>query len=132
MLDIAPGTSVQTIYLTIPGGVPGHDFEVPGDLEPWQFSASMGSSGLVDCTYEGYAGRIYCPFELSPAELGTVQELFAYVNDCPYHFYHNPQVSILEPVPVCTSSLGPSECSSAGGEYVEGKDLPDTCECPSP
>jgi predicted outer membrane repeat protein len=132
MLDITPGTTVQTIFLTIPGGVPGLELVIPGDPGPWQYSATLGSAMAEECTYEGYAERLYCTFELSPAALGTVQELFAFVNDCDEPFFHHQRVSIFDPAPVCTEDLAESECTAVGGELIQVNDLQNICSCPSP
>jgi hypothetical protein len=133
MLDIAPGSTLQTVYLTIPGGVPGLELAIPGDSGLWEYNAALGSAVAEACSFEGYAERLYCAFELSPAALGTSQELFVFVNGCLDAFYYHPQVSIFEPAPVCSEDLSESECIASGGEFGHSR-LGNValCTCPSP
>jgi hypothetical protein len=133
MLNIPPGSTTQTLYLKIPGGVPGLEFEVPEDPNPWLYHATLGISEAEECTYEGYDQRLYCTFILPETALGTYQELLVYVNECDTPFYSHPRVTIFDPEPalVCTATLSESECIAAGGEY---KDSSATrapfCDCP--
>jgi hypothetical protein len=133
MLNIPPGTTTQTLYLNIPGGVPGLEFEVPEDPNPWLYRATLGSAEEEECTFEGYDQRLYCTFILPESALGTYQELLVYVNECDTPFYSHPRVTIFDPEPalVCTATLNESECIAAGGEYKD-KTVARTpfCDCP--
>jgi hypothetical protein len=130
MLDIPPGTTLQTIYITIPGGVPVLELEIPDFTNELRYRATLGSAVAEECTFEGYAERLYCTFDLSPAAFGTQQELNLMVGDCPEPAFTHPRVSIFEPAPVCNADFGQEACIEAGGEFKEAADTVFMCICP--
>lgn len=130
MLSIAPGTTRQTIYLKIPGGVPGPEKIMSTDLKEWKYSATLGSAAAEECTYEGYAERLYCTFDLTEAELGTYQPLNASVTGCPAPFFTQERLSIIKPAPGCIATMEKSDCEAAGGEFLRASDTQNVCNCP--
>lgn len=139
ILGIPIGTTEQTIYITIPDGVPGLEYDIHEDQNSWEYTATLGGVDADFCKYDDIPGRLYCSFILPESAIGTTLELFVYVNECPTSIYYHPGVSIIPQVPptqepptlICTVDLGEADCIAAGGEY---KDSPGMitpyCECP--
>jgi predicted outer membrane repeat protein len=125
LLDIPWGTGDLTTYLKMPEGVHGLEILYPEDTEPWNYYALLGHYEDHECTFDGYAGHLYCRFEIPETYFGTVRELQISVNGCPDPFYIHSQVTIPEPPDpsdgseplTCTADLGEAECIEAGGSY---------------
>jgi predicted outer membrane repeat protein len=130
LLDIPPATTNQTLYMTFPGGVPGLELEIPNDTAPWVYRATLGSAESIECSFQGYNGRLYCDFVLSERAFGTVQELFAYLDGCDDPIFYHPRVSIFEPDPSCSADLGEEACEAAGGTFLQVSDTQSICTCP--
>jgi hypothetical protein len=132
LLGIPYGTGDLTLYLHMPEGVHGLEIDYPEDPEPCIYSAVLGSYEAPECTFDGYAGRLYCRFEIPERYFGTVRELNMYVNSCVDPFYTHNQVTIVEPVePLsCAPTLSDAECKAAGGSYSCGVSADCTCICP--
>lgn len=132
MMDIPYGTGDLTLYIKFPEGVPGLEVEIPEDLHPWIYSGVLGEYQDETCTFDGYAGRLYCRFELPEKYFGTVRELNIYVNRCEAPIFSHAMVTIVEPAETiaCTSSLTESECLASGGTYSCGASSDCECVCP--
>jgi hypothetical protein len=132
LLDIPVGTGDLTLYVGMPEGVYGLEVEVPEDLEPWIYSAVLGERTGPMCTFDGYAGRLYCRLEIPETYFGTVRTLSMYVNGCPEPFYVHELVTIPEPPEplTCSAELGEDDCIAAGGTYSCGASADCECICP--
>jgi hypothetical protein len=144
MLEFPAGSTTLTLYIEIPGGVPGLEMEIPDDDQPWVYSSMLGNVSANGCSYRGYAGQLYCNYSLPQTYLDTVQPLSIFVNGCEMPIYEHPRVSILAPeetvpvatetsAPVCTEELGEEACTAAGGTYgcvSTAFGLVCTCSCP--
>lgn len=128
LLDIPSESTALTLYIEIPGGVPGLEVDVPGDDQPWAYSAWLGSTKADECAYQGYAQRLYCDFVLPERYLDTVQQLAIFVNGCDQPVFEHSRVSIFAPEPVCSAELNDEECTAAGGTMTCGV----TCYCQCP
>ncbi|MEN8240766.1 MAG: choice-of-anchor Q domain-containing protein [Chloroflexota bacterium] len=131
-LDIPYGTGKFTIVLTMPEGVHGLEVIYPEDLEPWIYSVVVGQHDDPECTFDGYAGKLYCRLEIPESYFGTVRPVKYFVNGCEDPFYVHNLVTIIEPaVPIsCSISLGESDCIAAGGSYSCGASSDCECICP--
>ncbi|MFN2198440.1 MAG: hypothetical protein ACK2UW_20130, partial [Anaerolineales bacterium] len=136
LLDIPYESTELTLFIEIRGGVPGLEIEIPADDQPWDYSAILGDVMANRCTYQGYAGRLYCDFGLPETYLDTVQPLAIFVNGCESPIFEHPRVSIFapeEPLPVCIEDLGEDACTAAGGRYActdFASGTVCTCVCP--
>jgi hypothetical protein len=95
MLDIPQGSAALTLYVSMSGGVPGLETLIPEDINPWEYSAILGSTQASNCSFPGYANRLYCTFNLPSNYLNSVRPLDVYVNGCSLPFYRNDSVSIV-------------------------------------
>jgi hypothetical protein len=131
-LDIPYGTGELTVYVNMPGGVPGLEVEIPEDIHPWIYSGVLGSYQDPRCTFDGYAERLYCRFDVPEDYFGTVRGLTVYVNRCEDPIYSNALVTIVEPVETvaCTIDLTELDCVAAGGTYSCGSSADCECACP--
>ena len=122
----------MTLYVTMPGGVPGLEVEIPDDLHPWIYSGVLGEYQDQTCTFDGYAERLYCQFEVPEDYFGTVRGFSVYVNRCEDPIYTNALVSILPPVETmaCTIDLSEIDCEAAEGVYTCGSSADCECVCP--
>jgi Zn-dependent metalloprotease len=136
LLDIPYESTELTLFIEIRGGVPGLEIEIPADDQPWDYSAILGDVMANRCSYQGYAGRLYCDFGLPETYLDTVQPLAIFVNGCESPIFEHPRVSIFapeEPLPVCIEDLGEDACTAAGGRYActdFASGTVCTCVCP--
>jgi hypothetical protein len=71
-----------TLYLTIPGGVPGLEKQILGDDEPWEYIGMIADIRSQPCSFEGYKEFLYCTFLLPATYSFTAQNLDIYVNYC--------------------------------------------------
>jgi hypothetical protein len=95
LLSIAPNTTALTLYVSMSGGVPGLETEIAEDDDPWEYSALLGGSPAGNCSFQGYANRLYCNFNLPESYMDTVRPLEVYVNGCLAPIYSNSAVSII-------------------------------------
>jgi hypothetical protein len=144
LLDIPPGSSALTLYVRMPGGVPGLEVPVPGDQVPWDYTASLGNTQASECSYQGYAARLYCTFDLPSTSIGSVLPLHVYVNGCDEPIFSDLNVSVFAVFPsedksaepadkpgvACSAGLGAGECAEAGGSYSCGGASTCSCVCP--
>ncbi len=136
MLDIPYSSTALTLFIQMSEGVPGLEIPVPGDDGPWEYYAYLGDVKADRCSYQGYAGRLYCNFGLSETYLDTVRPLKMYVNGCELPIFEHLRVSIFapeEPLPACTADLNEETCTAVGGTYVctpFAAGLVCTCTCP--
>jgi len=136
MLDIPYGRSALTLFIQVEDGVPGLEIPVPGDDGPWEYSAFLGDVKADRCTFQGYAGRLYCDFGLPETYLDTARPLSVYVNGCDSPIFTHPRVSIFapeEPLPACTTDLSEETCNAVGGTYICTPGIAGTvCSCACP
>jgi len=128
LLDIPFGSTALTLYIEIPGGVPGLEADIPGDDQPWEYSARLGATEADRCAYQGYAQRLYCDFVLPETYLDTVQELVITVNGCDQPVFQHARVSIFAPQKACAADLNEEDCTAAGGTMTCG--VACYCQCP--
>ena len=132
MLDIPIGSTALTMFIKIPGGVPGLELDIPGDDQPWEYSAILGKTQATGCSFQGYAEQLYCNFSLPETYLDTVQPLSIYVNGCETPIYTHPRVTIFAPA-VCSEDLDEATCTDTGGTYscvIGAAAKVCTCTCP--
>lgn len=121
MLDIPYGSTALTLFIQMADGVPGLEIPVAGDDGPWEYAAFLGDVRADRCSYQGYAGRLYCDFGLPETYLDTVRPLKVYVNGCDSPIFEHLRVSVIapeEPLPACTAELNEETCNAVGGTYV--------------
>jgi hypothetical protein len=95
LLGIPSGSTALTLYLRMSGGVPGLETLIPEDNNTWQYSATLGAAQTSNCSFQGYANRLYCTFNLPSNYVDTIRPLEMYVNDCSSPFYTNAAVNIV-------------------------------------
>jgi predicted outer membrane repeat protein len=132
LLDIPQETTDLTLYLKIPGGVPGLELEIPGDTSPWIYRALLGDTESAECSILDIAsGRLYCDFTLPAAALGSAQNLQLYLNECDDSIISLPRVSIPESQsPTCSENLDEESCIATGGTFYQLTDTESICSCP--
>ncbi|NIW48301.1 MAG: hypothetical protein GWN30_27185 [Gammaproteobacteria bacterium] len=104
LLDIPAGSSALTTYVSMSGGVPGLEVDIPEDSNPWEYSAVLGEVQAANCNFPGYAERLYCTFGLPANYMYSLRPLSVYVNGCEAPIFSHPAVSII-----------PEEAESTGG-----------------
>lgn len=117
--DVDPAVLSYGIYLQTPG-VPGLEVPVPGDTGEWDYTAMLGNVQAAKCDFQGYAGRLYCDFDIPETYLNSAQTLQVFVNGCTPPIFTHPGISVfpIEPAPVCTRELDEDACTAAGGTYA--------------
>jgi hypothetical protein len=103
-----------------PQGWPGVEVPIPGDPDPWEYTATLGNIQAGHCDFFDYARRLYCYFDLTLTMLDTAQKFELRSNKCAEPIHINNAVTIFGPeVPplTCSSDLGEDECIAAGGVY---------------
>jgi hypothetical protein len=128
--DVPVSSTKFSLYVKNSEGWPGLEFEVPGDTEEWVYTAFLGGTEADECSYQGYAGRLYCDFILPAHMLNTNQVLKVHVNLCDAPFFVHERVSIIAPgetPTACRSDLDQTDCEAAGGTY--SCTLTCTCDC---
>ena len=110
--------------------VPGLEEPVPGDPDDWVYTAFLGDVEASLCSFQGYAGRLYCDFTIPKGFLESAQILKVYVRGCTPPFFVHENVSIFPIVeaPACTRDLDEAACTASGGTY--SCVLACTCTCP--
>ena len=109
-LDWTPGSAL-TFYLTVPGGVPGLEKQIPSDIENWVFSARIGDY-TGGCDFEGYKEMLFCTVALPEGYSNTKRDLTVSVNRCNAPiFSQNP--AYLPKIAAASSSNG-TACSQPG------------------
>ncbi len=79
--DWEPGSALL-FYLTIPGGVPGLEKQIPFDTDNWIYSAKIGDYNAEHCTFQGYKEWLFCQFVLPEGYSNTMRDLSVSVNGC--------------------------------------------------
>lgn len=79
---ILEGDETMTLYLNIPGGVPGLEKEIPGDSGPFNYSATIGRLESIKCNFREYANRLYCVFPLKLTYYNTAQQFDLFLEGC--------------------------------------------------
>ena len=107
-MDWIPGSAL-TFYLTIPGGVPGLEKNIPEDFSGnWEYSAGIGDY-KGGCDFKGYKEMLFCTIALPEAYSNTISDLSVSVNYCDTPiFAQNP--AYLPKITKASSSNG-STCS---------------------
>jgi hypothetical protein len=120
-----------SMYIKMPGGVPGLERDIPGDYEAWDYKLIIGSYQADRCRFLGdqdplYAGRLYCDITLPPDYLNTTRWLDLYVNNCEQPIISNPSAYIFPgesvdvPVEPDKGTDGGSGSSCTSGQILEG------------
>jgi hypothetical protein len=79
---IVEGDETMTMYLNIPGGVPGLEKPMPGDSGPFNYSATVGRLESIKCNFREYANRLYCVFPLRITYYNTAQQFDLFLEGC--------------------------------------------------
>jgi hypothetical protein len=138
LFDIPANTTNLELYVLFPHPVWGPEEAVQGDDQPWEYSATLGSTNAQSCDYLGYTGRVYCDFSLPEAALGATLELDLFVNLCTEPIFTHPAVGIIEPEEdqndggggnqnACQPDISKSACEDLGYNYDMATK---TCLCP--
>jgi hypothetical protein len=127
--DPDPDRLTFTAYIQTEG-IPGLEIPIPGDEDEWVYTAMLGNVEANLCKFEGYAGRLYCYFDIPEGFLNSAQEIKFFVNGCTPPIFTHPMVSLLVPEepPACTRTLDEDACNAAGGTYTCGTAC--YCVCP--
>ena len=129
MLDMPLFENDLTLYITLPTAVPGLEEEVPGDNQPWEYMARLGTKTASACDYWGYTKRLYCTFEdLSEAFFDETHPLDVYVNLCDEPIYSHGWVSVSKPD--CKADFEEDACEWTGGDWECDNDANCACTCP--
>jgi hypothetical protein len=125
MLDLLPDDTMLTLYIRMPGGVPGLELPIEGDAEPWQYHVELGEKISEACSYQGYEERLYCFIPIPPEYHNTAQPFNLYVNLCEHPLHSQPHLSVMtttfDDIPIDT--CGPPPGDECGTEYE------DWCSC---
>ncbi|GAH00029.1 unnamed protein product, partial [marine sediment metagenome] len=92
--DVPAGSTKFSLYVKNPEGWPGIEVEVPDETEEWMYTAFLGDTEADVCSFQGYAGRLYCDFMMPMHTLNSSQVLKVYVNLCDPPVYMHERVSI--------------------------------------
>ena len=133
LFTIPRETTDLTLNLNMAGGVPGLELEIPDDPGPWIYSALLGNTESVECSFLGYEGSLFCNFVLPATAIGSTQDLSVYLNGCDDPIFSQPRVSILEPqLPptTCKKGFDEASCIAAGGTFYKLTDELTLCVCP--
>lgn len=128
--DVPVSSTKFSLYVKNSEGWPGLEFELPGDTEDWVYTAFLGGTEADECSFQGYAGRLYCDFILPAHMLNTNQVLKVFVNLCDPPIYVHERVSIISPgetPTACRSDLNQTDCEAAGGTH--SCIVTCTCDC---
>lgn len=125
MLDIQPNSTALTLYVSMSGGVPGLETLIPEDQGVWEYSAVLGSTQALNCSFQGYANRLYCSFSLPETYLESIRPLDIYVNGCAAPIYSNTAVSIipLEGDPAAPACVQPPYPDPQNACWIWNEDL---------
>jgi hypothetical protein len=134
--DVPKGSTKVSLYVMNSEGwlgvevMPLHD-----DGEEWVYAAFLGDTEADECSFQGYAGRLYCNFDMPFHTLNSSQVLKVFVNLCVPPIYVHERVSIFAPFetspapgPGCRSDFSKAACEAAGGTYT----CVATCSCDCP
>ena len=133
LFSIPRETTDLTLNLNMAGGVPGLELEIPDDPGPWIYSALLGDTESVECSFLGYEGSLFCNFVLPATAIGSTQDLSVYLNGCDDPIFSQPRVSILEPqLPptTCKKGFDEASCIADGGTFYKLTDELTLCVCP--
>ena len=128
--DVPVSSTKFSLYVKNSEGWPGLEFDVPGDTEEWIYTAFLGGTEADECSFQGYAGRLYCDFNLPAHMVNTNQVLKVHVNLCDPPIYVHERVSIITPgetPTACRSDFDQTDCEAAGGTY--SCVVTCTCDC---
>jgi len=89
------GDETMTMYVHMPGGVPGLEKEMPGDPGPYLYSAMIGGLESFHCDFYDYEGRLYCVLPLNKPYYNTAQKFDLYVEGCDISIFGHPYLSII-------------------------------------
>jgi len=134
--DVPEGTTMFKLYVMNNEGWPGIEVSPPtNDAEEWMYTAFLGDTEADECSFQGYAGRLYCDFQMPMHTLNSSQVLTVYVNLCDPPIYMHERASIFAPFETppapsstCSSDLNEADCVAAGGSMFCG--IACNCVCP--
>jgi hypothetical protein len=126
MLDLLPSDTMMTMYVRMPGGVPGLEIPVPGDDNPWQYYVELGDMQSEACSFEGYEERLYCFIPIPPEYHDTAQPFNLFVNLCEPPLLSHPHFSVIttsfDDIPIDTCGPAPgNECGTAYEDWCNCK-----------
>lgn len=131
--DVPKGSTKFSLYVKNTEGWLGIEVLPPfDDGEEWIYTAFLGDTEAIECSSQGYAGRLYCDFDMPFHTLNSSQVLKVFVNLCVPHIFIHERVSIFAPFetspapgPGCRSDFSKAACEAAGGTYT----CVVTCSC---
>ncbi|MEN8242457.1 MAG: hypothetical protein ABFS17_11080 [Chloroflexota bacterium] len=126
MHDMLPSDKFMTMYIVMPGGVPGLELQIVDDQRAFEYWVEVGEEKSDYCEFMGYAERLYCFVPIRPEYHNSVQPFNLLVNLCGHPLLSHPALSVMvdttfDDIPVDT--CGPSPGDSCGAEYE------DWCNC---
>ena len=95
MLDLLPSDPVMTLYIRMPGGVPGFELPAADDDVQVEYYVELGESLSEACGYQGYEERLYCFIPIPPEYHNTAQPFKLYVNLCEHPLLSVPNLSVM-------------------------------------
>lgn len=114
-----------TLYINMPGGVPGLEKPIEGDNGPWDYSMTIGQYQTQDCNIQpGYPERLYCSISLPSEYANTSQTLKLNINGCDVPIYQITKTNI-------ASKDGIQPTVDAGGGGGGGSGNSCTLSCPA-
>jgi len=97
---IVEGDETMTVYLYVPGGVPGLEKEMPGDTGPFNYSATIARLESIRCNLREYANRLYCVFPLEKIYYNTAQQFDLFLEGCDTAVFSHEYLTIPVETPV--------------------------------
>jgi hypothetical protein len=83
------------LYIKMPGGVPGLEYDVTGDDSSWDYKVEIGDYESNRCdTDKDYKQRLYCQVNLPAEYLNSLQTLSLYINGCDRSVYSDRYASL--------------------------------------
>jgi hypothetical protein len=120
VLDMKPSDLIMTMYIEMPGGVPGIELPIEDDEQPWEYWVELGETESESCGFEGYDERLYCFIPIPPEYHNTIQPFNLFVNLCDPPLLSHPAFSVtvqtqFDDIPIDT--CGPAPGDECGAEY---------------
>ena len=70
------------LNIIMPGGVPGIEYNVPGNSKSWEYQSELGDYDSYKCWYENYHNTLHCDFNISKEYFHSYRPVSLYVNGC--------------------------------------------------
>ncbi|MFZ5821793.1 MAG: hypothetical protein ACOYYJ_18005 [Chloroflexota bacterium] len=70
------------LNVVMSGGVPGIEYNVPGDSDSWDYWCEVEGISSSTCFYEGNDGKIHCSLNLPKSKFDSYNDISLFVNGC--------------------------------------------------